>query len=120
MTNKRILLVCRKAPYGNSLSREALDIALATSVFDQQLAIAFIGDGVWQLLSGQNSQPISAKNHAKISSAFPLYDIKDIYVDTESMQQRNIAANDLCVDVIVSSKSSLAKVMEQADVIFNF
>jgi len=38
---KRILIICRKAPYGNSLSREALDIALAASVFDQSLALLF-------------------------------------------------------------------------------
>ena len=121
MTNsKRILIVCRKAPYGDSLSREALDIALASSVFDQQLTIAFIGDGVWQLLENQDSTPIAAKNHGKLSTVFPLYDINTIYIDTESMPDRNIAASDLCVNATPASKTFLAELMEQSDIVFNF
>lgn len=118
--NKRIVIVCRRAPYGDSLSREALDIALASAVFDQQLAMAFIGDGVWQLLKQQDSGPIAAKNHGKLSTALPLYDINDIYIDSESMRQRNIATEDLCVAAKPSDRESLTALMERADIILNF
>jgi tRNA 2-thiouridine synthesizing protein C len=117
---KHILLVCRKAPYGNSLSREALDIALASSVFDQKLSLAFIGDGVWQLLKDQNSTKLSVKNHGKLSSVFPLYDINSIYIDEVAMTERNIDRANLVVNAIPYSHAALAELMHQADIIFNF
>ena len=56
--SKKILIHCRKPPYGNSLAREAIDIALATAAFDQALTLLFSEDGVFQLLDQQNSQAI--------------------------------------------------------------
>ncbi len=73
MDPKRILIICRKAPYGNSLANAALNVALATSVFDQTLALLFMGDGVWQLMPGQDSMGIAHKNLSKQLSALPLY-----------------------------------------------
>ncbi|MEE8056369.1 MAG: sulfurtransferase complex subunit TusC [Pseudomonadales bacterium] len=119
-TSKRILIVCRKAPYGNLLSREALDIALATAVFDQQLSLVFTGDGVWQLLKDQHSESIEAKNHGKLISAFPHYDIEDIYIDSASMAQRNITVADLIIDAKTVDKTTIAELMEKSDSIFNF
>ena len=120
LKNKHILLVFRKAPYGNSLAREALDIALAMAAFDQKLTVVFIGDGVWQLLKNQNSELLLTKNHGKVCSALALYDINDIHVEAESMQQKNLCASDLIVDVSISNKSSLTTLMEQSNITLNF
>ena len=86
-TNKKILLVCRKAPYGNSLSREAIDVALAASAYEQDITIAFIGDGVFQLLDKQDGEEIEQKNQAKMISAFSLYEIENIVIDKDAIEK---------------------------------
>lgn len=117
---KKILILCRKPPYGDALSREALDIALAAAVFDQSLALVFTGDGVWQLLGDQDSSLINCKNQGKLLSALPLYDVSELYVDAEALTQRNIAASDLVLETQLLDAPSLAKFIEGFDVILNF
>ncbi len=117
MTSKRILLICRKAPYGNALAKEALDIALAAGAFDQELAIAFIGDGVWQLLDQQDSNGIQQKNQQKLLSAFELYGINESYVESEALAQRQITHERLSLAANPVNQQQLAELFEQADVL---
>lgn len=118
--SKRIIVHCRKPPYGNALSREAIDIALASSVFDQQLAIIFSGDGVWQLTKDQHSDGIPSKNHQRLLSALPLYDLNEIYVETQALQQRHLEITNLNVPARAVNQQELAELLEHADIIFNF
>lgn len=120
INKKTILLVCRKAPYGNSLAKEALDIALAGAAFEQQLQLLFTGDGVLQLLPQQDAQAIGAKTISKHLAAFPLYDLNDIYVDQQSLEQRGLATSELSDNIILCGKQELTQLMDKADVIFNF
>ena len=117
MSNKRILLVCRKAPYGNALARETAEIALAAGAFDQELAIAFIGDGVWQLLDQQDSTDIQQKNHQKLLSAFELYGISESYVESEALTERQIDQSRLSLAAKPADQQQLAELFQQADIV---
>ncbi len=117
---KRILIICRKPPYGSSLPREALDTALAASVFDQQLSVLFSGEGVWQLLKDQQAEQVSQKGYDTMLSAFPLYDITDLYVAEQSLQERQLSPHDLVVPVSPLSAEGVRELMARHDVILNF
>lgn len=118
--SKRILIICRQAPYANSLAREALDIALATSIFEQELALLFLSDGVWQLHNKQDSKSLSAKNHGKIISALPLYDINKIYIDQQALDQRQLSADDLLIEATALNNEDISAFIENFDIILNF
>lgn len=120
MDPKRILIVCRKAPYGSSLAREALDIALATSVFDQTLALLFMGDGVWQLLPGQDSSDIPSKNLSKQLSALPLYDVSEIYIDSQALAQRQLDADSLVVKTKPLATEDIGHFINRFDTVLSF
>ena len=120
MDPKRILIVCRKAPYGNSLAREALDIAMATSVFDQTLALLFMGDGVWQLIPGQDSTEIPSKNISKQLSALPLYDVSEIYVDSDALVQRQLDANSLILETKPLAVKDIGNFIDSFDTVLSF
>ena len=83
--SKSILLLWPYPPYGNSNSREALDLALAFGAYEQNLAILFTGDGVWNLLPHQQSSGISQKSISQMLGALPLYGIESIYACAESL-----------------------------------
>jgi tRNA 2-thiouridine synthesizing protein C len=118
---KKILLVSRHAPYGTTTAREALDSALAAAVYDQDISLLFIDDGVFQLLKSQSGREIAQKSLDAIISALPYYDIENIYIHTESLAQRHIVAEDIVVaNVILLDNTAAAKLFEQQDHILSF
>lgn len=78
---KSILVVSRHAHPGSSLPRSALDTVLAAAAFDQPVALLFQGEGVLQLLPGQDSRAAGVRNLRKVIDSLPLYDIETLYVD---------------------------------------
>jgi len=119
--SKKILLVSRHAPYGNSTAREAIDMALATSVYDQDISILFMDDGIFQLLRNQHSQLIDQKNIASILTALSLYGIENIYVHQESLDDRTIKINDLILDGLQSlNNKDVGNLLSQQDQLLSF
>ncbi|HCS63449.1 MAG TPA: sulfurtransferase complex subunit TusC [Cellvibrio sp.] len=96
--NKKILLISRQAPYGKSAAREAIDAALAASIYDQDIGILFMDDGVFQLLKNQQSQLIDQKNIGSILPALALYGIENVYVHQESLDARAIKLDEIIFD----------------------
>lgn len=118
---KRILILSRHAPYGTSIAREALDAALAASIYDQQVSMLFMDDGVFQLLDKQRPLGISQKNMASMLSALPIYGVEDIYVHSGSLQQRSLKLDDLAIDFVrVIDDSDVANLISQQAYILSF
>jgi len=87
---KELLVVVRHSPYGSSLARASLDVALAAAAFEQPVKLLFMGDGVLQLLPEQDSRAIGQKNIGRLLSSLPLYDIDMVYVDAEAVARHGI------------------------------
>ncbi|MGH1487422.1 MAG: sulfurtransferase complex subunit TusC [Cellvibrionaceae bacterium] len=94
---KKIGITLRQAPYGNSLTHEALDIILAASVYEQEISVFFIGDGVFQLIKAQESHRIEQKSIEKKLAAFEMYDINNIFVCNNSLKERRLNIEDLSI-----------------------
>jgi tRNA 2-thiouridine synthesizing protein C len=87
---KSVLIVLRRSPYGASLAKASLDVALASAAFDQPVDLLFLGDGVLQLQADQDSQPLGIKNRGRQLASLPLYDINCVYVDAEATARYNL------------------------------
>ncbi len=121
MMNKKILLISRKPPYGTSTAREAIDIALAASVYDQDIGILFMDDGVFQLLKNQQSQQIDQKNIGSILPALTLYGIENIYVHQESLDIRAIKFDELILeDLQILNNKDVKNLLSQQDQLLSF
>lgn len=108
---KKILLVSRHAPYGNSTAREAIDTALAASIYEQDISVLFMDDGIFQLLKNQRSQFVDQKNIASTLPALSLYGIENIYVHQESLDQRAITIAELILDDIQVLNNNDVKIL---------
>lgn len=118
---KKILLISRQAPYGKSTAREAIDIALAASAYDQDIGILFMDDGVFQLLKNQQSHNIDQKNIASILSALDLYGIENIYVHQESLNNRTITIDELILDDLQPlNDKDVGHLLSQQDQLLSF
>ncbi len=117
---KKVLVVCRRAPYGDSLSRAALDVVLAGAAFNQDLSVLFLDDGVWQLMPQQQASSIEQKSVAATLESLPLYDVEQFYVAAASLQQRQLSPSELAGNVALLDDSSLTSFIESHDQVLGF
>ena len=118
--SKRFMFVNRKAPYGSVYALEGLEVVLISAAFDQDVSLAFIDDGVYELVKGQDTKGIGIKNHSKTYRALDGYDVEKLFVERESMDARGLAEDDLIVDVEVLSSAEMAALMAEQDVVLSF
>jgi tRNA 2-thiouridine synthesizing protein C len=117
---KRFLYVNRKAPYGTIYALESLEVVLIGAAFEQDVSLAFLGDGVYQLVKGEDTKALEVKNFSPTYRALEDYDVTKIYVDDEALKARGLSEADLVIPVEVVSAQRMAEIMEAQDVVLSF
>ena len=134
MAIKKFMYLDRKASYGTAYAIESLEVVLIAAAFDQDVSLAFIDDGVYQIVEGQNTDGIGMKNFSKTFHALGDYDINKLYVSAESLEERGLTADDLMPlvyededddweekpSVKIVSNAELTKIMSDQDVCLSF
>ncbi len=133
-TVKKFLYLNRRAPYGTIYAWESLEVVLIGAAFDQDVSLAFLDDGVFQLTKGQDTAGIGMKNFSPTYSALGDYEVKKIYVENESLEERGLTPDDLHHLVWEDededwaekdsmhfvSREEMAQIMEESEVVFSF
>jgi len=117
---KKFMFVNRKAPYGTIYALEGLEVVLISAAFDQDVSMAFLDDGVYELVKGQQTKGIEVKNFSPTYRALEGYDVEKLYVERESLAARGLSEAQLLVPVEVLSSAELGELMEQQDVVISF
>ena len=131
---KKFLYINRKAPYGTIYAWESLEVVLIGAAFEQDVSLAFLDDGVFQLTKGQDTKGIGMKNFSPTYAALGDYEVTKIYVEKESLEERGLTIDDLQHlvwedededwaekdSIRLVSRSELADVIAEQDVLFNF
>ncbi|MEA3412841.1 MAG: sulfurtransferase complex subunit TusC [Pseudomonadota bacterium] len=131
---KKFMYVNRRAPYGTIYALESLEVVLIGAAFDQDVSLAFIDDGVFQLTSGQDTKDAGMKNFSPTYSALGDYEVTKIYVEKESLEERGLTLDDLQDlkyedededwaekdSIRLVNRAELAKVMDEQDVLLSF
>jgi len=118
-TAKKFMFVNRKAPYGTVYALESLEVVLISAAFDQDVSVAFLDDGVYQLKKGQQTKGIETKNFSPTYRALEGYDVEKLYVERESLEARGLTEADLLVDVTVLGSRELGQLMDEQDVVLS-
>jgi len=133
-TVKKFLYVNRRAPHGSNYAQEGLEVALIGAAFEQDVALAFIDDGVFQLKKDQDTSEIGTKNFSATYGALGDYDVQKAYVERESLTARGLTEDDLMPLVYededddweekpminLVSAEELREIIDQSDVVLNF
>ncbi len=133
-TVKKFMYMNRKAPYGTIYALEALEVVLIGAAFDQDVSLAFIDDGVFQLTKDQNTDGIGIKNFSPAFRALGDYDVTKLYVEKESLAERGLSESDLMdlvwededddwaekPSIIMVNRDEMKKVLGEQDVIMSF
>ena len=134
MAVKKFMYINRKAPYGTVYAIESLEVVLIGAAFDQDVSLAFIGDGVYQLTKGQNTEAIGQKNFSPTYGALGDFEVSKIYVEKESLEERGLTLDDLQHlvwedededyaekdSIRLVSRAELTDVLDEQDVVLSF
>jgi len=134
MSTKKFMYLNRKASYGTVYALESLEVVLIAAAFEQDVSLAFIDDGVYQIVEGQNTDGIGMKNFSKTYHALGDYEINKLYVSKESLEERGLTEDDLMPlvyededddweekpSVKVVSNAELKDIMSDQDVCLSF
>lgn len=134
MSTKKFMYLNRKAPYGTVYALESLEVVLIAAAFEQDVSLAFIDDGVYQIVNGQGTDGIGMKNFSNTYHALGDYEINKLYVSQESLDERGLSADDIMPlmyededddwaekpSVKIVSNKELSEIMSEQDVCLSF
>ena len=119
MATKHILYLLRKSPYSSSNALEAIESALVAGVFEQNVAVLFKDDGVWQLLKEQIGAAINRRTVGKVMQALPQYDVEQLYACRDSLEARGLGRADLALTVKPLSLDEQRELIARQDAVVN-
>lgn len=131
---KKFMYLNRRAPYGTIYAWESLEVVLIGAAFDQEVCLAFVDDGVYQIKAGQSTAGIGMKNFSPTYAALGDYGVTKLYVEQESLDERGLTVDDLMPlvyedededyeekdSIVVVTRAELAGIMAEQDVVFSF
>ncbi len=131
---KKFLFVNRKAPHGTIYALESLEVVLISAAFDQDVSMVFADDGVFQVTKGQDTSEIETKNFSSTYKALGDFEVTKLYVDTDSLAERGLTADDLMPltyededddyaekpSIRLVNRTEIADLMEDQDVVLSF
>lgn len=115
---KKYLFVLRKPAHSGIMVQEMLDIILTAAAFDQQVSILLLDDAVFQIKIGQHPEAAGMKDTSAVFKALDIYDVKHIYAEAESLQERGIKPGDLCLPIQELFRKDIAGLMKRHDIVF--
>lgn len=114
---KNFLFVMRQPPHSGIYVQEQLDMILLTAAFEQPVTLLFLDDGVFQIKNAQNPDALQKKDTAAIFKALELYDVRELYAESESLQERGLTLSDLLLPVNAVRRSEIAAFISGYEVI---
>lgn len=133
-STKKFMYLNKKAPYGTVYALESLEVVLIGAAFEQDVSLAFVDDGVYQLVKNQSTDGIGMKNFSPTYTALGDYDVNRIYVEKESLEKRGLTVDDLMHltwededddwaekdSIKVVTSAELAEIFDQQEVVLSF
>lgn len=102
-----LLVIFTQPPLTASIPKEALDLALVSSTFEQRTGLIFLGAGVLQLVQNQQPNVLALKGTQAMLKALALYDIDQILVEQQALLDYGLTAADLLLTVEICDKNQL-------------
>jgi tRNA 2-thiouridine synthesizing protein C len=110
----------RKAPYGSVYTAEGFRTIMGIAVFEMEISVVFMDDGVFALLKDQDPDQFDMK---PLGDGFPMlrdFDVEKFYVHDKSLAERGLTPDDLVMDVAVIDGTQIAGILNAAGTVLPF
>lgn len=115
-----VAVVLRKAPYGSVYTAEGFRTLMGIAVFEMDIDVVFLDDGVYVLLKNQAPDKLEMKPLGDGFPALREFDVEKFYAHDESLAERGLTVEDLVTPVEVVSGAQIARILETAGKVLPF
>ena len=115
----KLLFIQSAAPHGSVNAQEGLDALLMGSAFSE-CAVLFSGDGVMQLVSGQDTSGLGTKDFARTFGALRDYGVSRIYCDQADLNRFGLSISDLTIEVSPLDSAGIRALLDEHDKVLSF
>ena len=115
-----IAVLMRKAPYGSVYTAEGFRTIMGMAVFEMDICVVFVDDGVYALLKAQDPSDLEIKPLGDGFLMLPEFDVNKFYVHDESLAERGLRPEDLVMEVEVVSSAQIAQILEASGKVLPF
>lgn len=115
-----VAILMRKAPYGSVYTAEGFRTIMGIAVFEMDISVVFMDDGVFALLKDQDPDQFDMK---PLGDGFPMlkdFDVERFYVHDESLAERGLSTDDLVLEAEVVSGAQIASILDTAGTVLPF
>lgn len=117
---KKLCIVFRQGPHGNAKGREALDLALLSASFEQEVSLVFTDEGVLHLLDNQQPELVATKDYIATFGALPLYDVETLLACEDSLLELSIDASEIKFGAEISTAAQITAHFQNVDEVLVF
>jgi tRNA 2-thiouridine synthesizing protein C len=113
MMDNKVVVLLRKAPYGRVYTAEAFRTIMGIAVFELDICVVFMDDGVFALAKNQDPEGLDMK---PLGDGFPMlkeFNVNRFVVHDQSLKDRGLTADDLVMEVEVASSSQIGEIFDQ-------
>ncbi|MGQ8821387.1 sulfurtransferase complex subunit TusC [Bibersteinia trehalosi] len=119
----KLAVLFTQPPFGSATSREGLDAVLAASAFcdEDEIAICFLFDGVFNLLKKQQPEQILQKDHIATFKLLELYELSECFICQQSVTERGLDnAEWILQDVQFVAREQIFACLRNAEKVLTF
>ncbi|AKO45950.1 sulfurtransferase complex subunit TusC [[Haemophilus] ducreyi] len=123
MKKYKLAILFTQSPFASSASREGLDALLALSAFcnEDEIAICFINDGVFNLIAHQQPELLLQKDHISTFKLIELYDLNECFICQQSIDIRGLQQTEWILKKLqFCSSSTIYHHLHQAEKVLTF
>lgn len=123
MKKYKLAFLFTQPPFGSAISREGLDALLAASAFcdEDDIAVCFLHDGVFNLVAQQQPEMLLQKDHIATFKLLELYDLNHCFACRHSAETRGLTQNDWVLsNVQWLEQADIFQVLHQAEKVMTF
>ena len=117
---EKVAVLLRKAPYGRVYTAEAFRTIMGIAVFEMDICVVFMDDGVYTLIKNQNPEKLNMK---PLGDGFPMlkdFNVNRFIVHDQSLKERGLNPDDLVMEVEIASGAEIASIFEDYGKILPF
>ena len=92
---RNLMISVHRPPHGSIYVQEAIEVMFIMATFDMDLSIVFLDDGVFAVKKEQDTKELGIKGFSASLGALAYWDVSKVYVDEQSLKERNLSADDL-------------------------
>jgi tRNA 2-thiouridine synthesizing protein C len=109
----KVAVLMRKAPYGSVYTAEGFRSVMGIGIFELDVALIFMEDGVYALVKDQNTEKLDMQSLGEGFPMLPEFGVEKFYVHQPSLEARGLTVDDLVMDVQLVDSLGLAELLAE-------